>query len=245
MEVNCMNSVIFNTVLRGTAVYILALILARLIGRKLISQMTFFDFIVGVSMGSLIANAIVGTWNVSLSAALALILLSLLTIATGYINIKNFKTAKLINSEPVTLVQNGNIVEENMKKTRMTINELMMKLREKNTFNLADVEFAIMESDGQLSILPKAYKQPLTPSHMNIQTTSSGLTRDIIIDGSLMEENLASAGLDRAWLNNELKNMDIRDISEVFYAGVDNTKKLFVSRRNNNISETHGKYGTE
>ena len=77
---------------------------------------------------------------------------------------------KLIDSEPVALVENGTILEENMKNTKMTVGELMMKMREKNAFSLADVEFAIMETDGELSVLTKADKKPLTPSQMNIKT---------------------------------------------------------------------------
>lgn len=118
-----------------------------------------------------------------------------------------------------------------MKKNKLTINELMMKLREKNAFNLVDVEFAIMETDGQLSVLPKADKKPLTPYHMNIQANSSGLESDIIIDGTIMEENLKSVGLDKKWLQSELNKQNIKESSEVFYAGVDNTKKLYISKK--------------
>jgi uncharacterized membrane protein YcaP (DUF421 family) len=240
-----MENVIINTILRGIGIYLLAILLTRLMGRKLISQMTFFDFVMGVSMGSIVANAIMGANSTPLSATVALVAVALLTIITGYLHIKSFKARKLINSEPVTLVKNGSIVENNMRNTRITINELMMKLREKNVFSLADVEFAIMETDGQLSVLPKADKQPLTPSHMNIQTTSTGLTSDIIIDGNVMEENLNSAGLDKKWLQEQLKAQNITDASQVFYAGVDNNKKLYISKKNIKEKEKHGEHGIE
>lgn len=240
-----MDNVIVHTILRGIGVYILALFLSRIMERKLISQMTFFDFIVGVSMGSIMANAIMGSQSTPLSATVALIIISVLTVASGYLHIKSFKARKLLDSEPVTLVENGTIVEENMRKIRVTIDELMMKLREKNAFSLADVEFAIMETDGQVSVMKRADKMPLTPSHVNIMTTSTGLTKDVIIDGTVMEENLASAGLDTAWLNTQLNNQNIKDASEVFYAGIDNTKNLFVSKKKSNNSESHGKYGIE
>ncbi|HEY2420245.1 MAG TPA: YetF domain-containing protein, partial [Neobacillus sp.] len=147
-------------------------------------------------MGSIVANAIIDKQFATLSAITTLILFAILTVFTGYLSLKNFTLRKLINSEPVTLVENGTIVDENMKKMKLTLNELKMKLREKDAFNVADVEFAIMETDGKLSVLPKSDKKPLTPYHMNIQTTSSGLEKDIIIDGTIMEENLTSAGLD-------------------------------------------------
>jgi uncharacterized membrane protein YcaP (DUF421 family) len=236
---------ILNTIARAAAIYVLALFLTRLMGRKLISQMTFFDFIVGVSIGSLAANAMIGSGRTPSSTVSALIVISFLDIAASYLHIKSFKGRKLIDSEPVTLVDNGTIVEDNMRKIRLTVNELMMMLREKNAFNLADVEFAIMETDGQMSVLPKADKKPLTPSHMNIKTTSTGLTRDLIIDGNLMTENLKAAGLDENWLNSQLKTQNIKHISEVFYAGMDNSKNLYISKKNAGGKESHGKYGLE
>ncbi|PJI10457.1 MULTISPECIES: DUF421 domain-containing protein [Clostridium] len=240
-----MERFLLDVLIRSMAVYILALFFTRLMGRKLISQMTFFDFVMGVSMGAIIANAIVGKKFTSLSAITAFVILSILTIAAGYLDIKSFRLRKLINSEPVTVVENGTIVEENMRKVKLTINELMMKLREKNAFNVADVEFAIMEKDGELSVLPKAEKQPLTPKHMNIPVTSLGLTRDIIIDGIVMKENLTSVGLDEGWLKAQLSSQNIKDISEVFYAGLDNTKKLYISKKDKNSRESQGKYGIE
>jgi uncharacterized membrane protein YcaP (DUF421 family) len=240
-----MDSALINTILRGLAIYVLALFAARIMGRKLISQMTFFDFVVGVSMGSIVANAIVGQKFTVISAVTALITLSAMSIITSYMHIKSNRIRKLVDSEPVTVVQNGTIVEKNLKNIRMTVNELMMKLREKNAFNLADVEFAIMETDGELSVLPKSEKQPLTPSQMNIKTQSAGLTKDIIMDGNIMEENLRGAGFDRKWLDSQLKSQNIFDSSEVFYAGLDSSNKLHISRKNSNEKESQGKYGIE
>jgi uncharacterized membrane protein YcaP (DUF421 family) len=236
---------ILNTAARTTAAYALALLLSRLIDRKLISQMTFFDFVVGVSLGAISANIMIGPGGSPSSSVTSLVVISALAITVSYLHIKSFKIRKLVNSEPVTLVDNGNIIEDNMKKIRLTVNELMMKLREKNAFSLADVEFAILETDGQLSVLPKADKKPLTPSHMNIQTTSTGLVRDIIIDGKLMNENLTAVGLDEEWLNSQLKVQNIKNVSEVFYAGMDNNKKLYISKKNAGSKESQGKYGLE
>lgn len=237
-----MGNVILVTVVKGTIIYILALILTRKVGTKFISQMNFFDFVLGTSMGSIIAYDIIDKQFATISATTTLILFSFLTGITAYVNIKSIKMRKLIDSEPTTLVENGCILDENMKKVKMSVNELKMKLREKSAFNLADVEFAIMETDGQISVLPKADKKPITPYNLNIKTTSGGLERDIVIDGMVMEENLKGIGLDRKWLENELNKQKIKDVSEVFYAGVDNTKKLYVSKRHK-INDYPGKYG--
>jgi uncharacterized membrane protein YcaP (DUF421 family) len=240
-----MVNTILGALLRTAAIYALALLLARLMDRKLVSQMTFFDFVVGVSLGSLAANAMIGTQRSAVATVSALIILPLLSVLLSYLHIKSFRLRKLVNSEPVTLINNGTIVDQNMKRIRLTVNELMMKLREKNAFSLADVELAIMEADGQLSVLPKADKKPLNPSQMNIQAVSTGLTKDIIIDGVLLEENLKSTGLDAQWVNSQLKSQNINDISEVFYAGMDNSKNLYISKKSENKKESHGQYGIE
>jgi len=229
-----MEKVLLMTIIKCVGVYILAIFITKSIGRKLISQMNFFDFIMGVSMGSIVASAVVDKQFGAISAITALILFCILTIVTGYLSMKSLKIRKIINSEPINLVKNGKIIEKNMKENKLTINELMMKLREKNMFHLADVEFAIMETDGELSVLPKADKKPLTPYNMKVKVTSSGIDKDIIIDGIVIDENLKNIGLDKEWLKSELNKQNIKEISEVFYAGVDNTQKLYISKRNIN-----------
>ena len=229
-----MEKVLLMTIIKCVGVYILAIFITKSIGRKLISQMNFFDFIMGVSMGSIVASAVVDKQFGAISAITALILFCILTIVTGYLSMKSLKIRKIINSEPINLVKNGKIIEKNMKENKLTINELMMKLREKNMFHLADVEFAIMETDGELSVLPKADKKPLTPYNMKVNVTSSGIDKDIIIDGIVIDENLKNIGLDKEWLKSELNKQNIKETSEVFYAGVDNTHKLYISKRNIN-----------
>ncbi|TCO74635.1 DUF421 domain-containing protein [Marinisporobacter balticus] len=110
---------ILMTIIRGIFTYILALLLTRFMGRKLISQMTFFDFVIGVSMGSMAANLAIGSKSTPTTASTALITLSILAILTGFAHIKSFKIRKIVDSEPVILIDNGNIVEDNMKRVRL------------------------------------------------------------------------------------------------------------------------------
>ncbi len=120
----------------------------------------------------------------------------------------------------------------------------MMKLRNKNIFNIADVEFAMPEVDGKLSVLPKSQKQPLTPSDMNIPTPYRGPTRDLIIDGKIMEDNLRYINQNKAWLTGRINGYGIQDIKDVFYAGLDTSGNLYASKKQTS-DEKPGKYGIE
>ncbi|WHH57693.1 DUF421 domain-containing protein [Petroclostridium sp. X23] len=235
---------VINSMLRAVFAYLLLMVVARLMGRKAIAQMTFFDFAVAITLGSVTANLALGPKASAASATATLITLAALAILTGYIHIKSFKGRKLIDSEPVTVIKNGQIVNENMKKIRFTIDDLTSLLREKNMFNVADVEFAILESDGKISVLPKSQKQPLTPSDLNISTGYKGLTKDLVIDGSIMYENLQDIHLNEQWLRDELEKQNIVDVSEVFYAGLDTSGTLYVSKKSH-ADEKEGQYGIE
>lgn len=233
-----------NIALRAIIAYLLLMVVIRSIGRKAISQMTFFDFAVAITLGTLAASVGMGTNTSSSSAAIVMISFAVLAIITGYLHIKGFRFRKLVNSEPVTLIQNGDIVKDNMQRTRTTIDSLNALLREKNVFNIADVEFAIMETDGKLSVLPRSQKQPITPSDLNISTSYKGLTRDIIIDGNIMYENLKDANLDEQWLMNQLNSKGIQNIKDVFFAALDTSGALYVSKGLEG-REKPGQYGIE
>lgn len=237
--------VVFNPALRTVILYFILLILARIMGRKMISQMTFFDFVVGITIGSVAANSTLGPYNASLAAGITvLVVLTALVVIIGYVQIKSFRVRKLVDSEPVVVIEKGQIVDKNLKRERFSLKELTALLRQKNIFNMADVEFAVLEHDGKLSVLPKSPKRPLKPSDMNITPPYQGLTKDVILDGIIMKENLEDAKLTSEWLIGQLKLYGIEDIKDVFYAGVDSSQNLYVSKRNTK-QETDGKYGIE
>ena len=239
------STILLSTIIKCILIYILALILSKLIGIKIISQMNFFDFIMAVSVGSMIAKIIIDKDHVVFSGIIALIIFTLLTIATSYLNLKSYAARRIINAKTLILVENGRIVDKNMRKLRLTINELMMKLREKDVFNLEDVQFAIMESNGQLSVLIKSNKKPITPDDMNLKVKSLSLINDIIIDGKIIDKNLEIVGVDKSWLQSELKRKIINNIEDIFYAGIDQNKKLIISQKYPDDFNIENKFGIE
>ncbi len=240
-----MPEIIISTILKAILGFLLLLVATRLLGRKAISQMTFFDFAVAITIGSVTANLAIGPPDTFYSSITALTTITALTFLIGYLHIKGFRFRKLVESEPIVVVNNGKIMDKNLSRVRITLQELGSLLREKNIFNYSDVEFAVMETDGKLSVLKKSQKQPVTPSDLNIPTSYKGLTKDLIVDGNVMQENLKSVNLNQQWLMSQLTAQGIHDANQVFYAGLDTSGNLYVSPKTKNDKEEHGKYGIE
>ena len=239
------SSILFITIIKCILIYILSLILSKLIGIKIISQMNFFDFIMGVSVGSMIAKIVIDKDHVVFSGITALLMFTLLTIATSYLNLKSYTARRIMNAKTLILIENGRIIDKNVRKLKITVNELMMKLREKDVFNLEDVQFAIMERNGQLSVLIKSNKKPVTPYDMELNVKNSSLLNDIIIDGKIIDKNLKIAGIDKKWLQSEIKKKNINKIEDIFYAGVGKNKKLIISEKYPNNFNPESKFGVE
>lgn len=226
-----MTSKIIQIILRSVSTYIILLVLGRVIGRKMISRITFFDFIVGVTLGSIGVRIALGSQESPLLAAISAIVITILVVITDYLDIKSINFRKLVDGEPIILISNGKLLDYNLKKVRITINKLMMQLREKDIFNVDDVELAAMESDGKLTVLPKVNKQPITTGDLNIPTNYNGLIKDIIVDGKIMYNNLKYINHDERWVIEQLKTHNISNVEEVFYAGSNAAGVLYISTK--------------
>lgn len=237
-------SIILTIAYRAAIAYVVLLVLSRIMGRKMISQMTLFDFVVGVMAGTVAGSASIVMEAPLLSSVTGLVTITVLTVLIGTLAIKSFAFRKFINSEPVILIENGKIVNKNMKKIRFSLDELMMHLREKDIFNVADVEFALLETDGKMSVLPKSQKKAVTPEDLNLHSKYKGLTKDLVLDGRIMDENLEDIKLNEKWLTEELRKNGVDKIQDVFYAGLDTLGTLYISKRSND-EEKQGQHGIE
>lgn len=222
---------IIGIVFRSTFTYIMLLVLGRIIGRKLISRITFSDFIVGITLGSIAVRIALGSQESPFLATISAIVITILVVITDYLDLKSINFRKLVDGEPVILISNGKLLDYNLKKVKITINKLMMQLREKDVFNIDDVALAAIESDGELTVLLKVNKQPITTGDLNISTNYNGLTSDIIIDGKIMYNNLKCTNHDEQWLRQQLKTHNICNVEEVFYAGLNAAGILYVSTK--------------
>jgi len=218
---------LYIVILYSLIIYFLLLILTRLMGRKLLSQMTYFDFVTAITIGTIGATFI----TVEVQGFIILlspVILSLLVILTGYLTLKSVPARKILEGEPLVLIQNGKILENNLKNVRYNIDDLMMLLREKKVFNMDEVEFAILEPNGKLSVQKKSQYLPVSAKDLNISTKYKGISSEMIRDGEIVHQNIEQNNLSYEWLYNQLQNNDIENIDDVFLATLSTEGTLYV-----------------
>jgi uncharacterized membrane protein YcaP (DUF421 family) len=217
---------IWQTVLQSLFAVVVLFGLTRLMGKKQVSQLTTFDYVVGITIGSIAkAIAVEGQYTKGITS---LILFALFPIILSLISLKSRKAQKILDGIPAILIQNGKIVKENLKKSKFTINQLLKECRIKDVFDITEIEFAILETNGQISIQKKSQNQPLTPKDMKLPTDYKGLCLNIIIDGKIIQEHLSMAERDINWILDELKKQNITDIRNVLLAYFDSNNQFIV-----------------
>ncbi len=216
-------------------IYIILIVLARIIGRKLLGQLTFFDFVSGITLGT-VAGSFVTTEVQGYYVILSLAIFTIMVILSGYITLKSMTIRNLIIGEPITLIKNGKIYEDNMRKIRYNQDILMMQLRERDVFDIEEVVEAILEPHGRLSVLKRSKDQPVTLKDLNIFTPNKGLPTELVKEGRILEHNLRKHNLSHEWLFNQLAAISVQRIEEVFLASLSSEGKLFIDVISDNPS---------
>jgi len=223
--------------LRAILTYLVLLLFSRLMGKREISQMTFFDYVSGITIGAIGAQLSIDRNSTWLEILPAIIVFSLFQIVSSILSKNSTWFRKIVVGSPAILIEKGKISEKNMAKEKITLSELLGKLREKNAYNIADVETAVLEIDGQISVQLKSSKKPVTPFDLNQQPQNQGLPRLIIEDGKLLNESLKAVKLTRSWLMTKLAEQGIHDISKVMLAQVDTLGNLYVDLYEENLTK--------
>lgn len=213
------------------------LIFAKILGKQQISQLAFFDYVLGITIGSIAASLTTDLSSRAWPHWVGLFSWALLGYLMEYITMKWRYAAKYIEGEPTIIIMNGKIMESAMRKMRYTATDIMELLRIKSVFDLAQVDFAIIEPNGQLSVLKKPEYEPLTAKDMNISKASTGISTELIYDGILIVENLRQLNKDKNWILRQLKKQGIKDISEVFLATLTPSGSLYVDKYEDHIKK--------
>lgn len=220
--------IILVVVIRSIIAFFILLLLVRLIGKQQVSQLTFFDYVVGITIGSIAATLSVQVNENTLATLAGMGVWTMLAILLGYFGLHSVWLRKVIGGEATVVVENGKILEKNLKRIRIPIDELISELRTQGVFSIADVEFALFEPGGKVSIQKKSQKQPLTPGDINLSTQYDGLPTNLIMDGVILHDALQSLNLSKAWLSHQLGKQNINNVSEISLAQLDTKGNLYV-----------------
>jgi uncharacterized membrane protein YcaP (DUF421 family) len=222
---------------RSVGAIVMLFLIARILGKKQILQLTFFEYILGITLGELagfLSTDIKANYVHGITALLTWFLFAYLF---ERITLKSITLRYWLEGKGTVMIKDGKVLEDNLKKERFTGDELMESLRKKNVFNLADVEFAILESSGDLSVLLKSEKQPLTPEHLAIKIAPQQVPQIVIDDGKIMDEPLAAIGLNRGWLQAEMDGRGI-PVENVFLGQVNALGELYLDEYDDQLKQS-------
>lgn len=200
-----------------------------LTGRRHISELPVFDFLIVMTIGSVV-GADIAEPDISHSLIIfSIILILILQYLYGLIILKSRKLGKLLTFGPTVIIQNGEFIKKNLNRLKYSIDTILTMLREKDVFDLNEIEFAIIESTGKLSVLKKASYTNVTAKDLNIVKEDSGIQIPVIVESKVYEDNLKLFNLDKAWLKQKLSEQGITNTSDVFYAAINKQKKLYAT----------------
>lgn len=204
---------------------IVLFLLTKLIGNKQLSELTMFDYIVSITIGS-IAAEMATELETPERPLIAMCVYALVSLGISILVSKKIKLRRLLFGHSVVLMHGGKLYRKNFKKSRLDLNEFLMQARLCGYFDLSAIDTAIMEASGKISFMPYAAKRPATPEDLNLVPKAEAVFFNVIMDGQILEKNLSYAGRDLNWLNNELKVQGVKSPSEVFLAILDNSGTL-------------------
>ena len=206
-------------------------LVAKFIGHKQIAQLDFFDYITGITVGSIaaeMATELEAPWK----PLTALILYGAVALLLSIVSNKFPRARKYLNGTPTILMDHGKLYRENLKKAKLDLSEFMVMCRQQGYFDLTNIQTAVFEYNGTLTILPASSQRPATPNDLNLKPEQELLFTELIMDGRILEDNLKRMGLDMTWLNKQLKQRRIQSAQDVFLAVCDRNLKFVLYEKN-------------
>lgn len=201
--------------------------ITKWLGKKQISELSFFEYVTGISIGSIGAEVAMGLERNIFHGIIGIIIFAAIPFFAGLISLKSKGFRNFIEGKATVFIKDGKIMEDNLKKERYTTDELLELLRKKDVYQVADVEFAVLEATGDLSVMLKKENQPLTAKDLNLSVPSIKEPQTVIMDGVIMDEPLATIGRSRAWLHTELDKLGVT-VENVFLGQINSFGELTV-----------------
>ena len=218
------------TFIRAIVLYILVLVVMRLMGKREIGQLQPFELAISIMIADLATIPMADTGIPISNGIIPILGLLLMHLLISIVNIKSIKARKIICGKPAILIYRGRIDETVMKKERFTINELEERLRGNNVINIGDVEYAILETSGQVTVIQKPNKRTTIPEDFNMMPEYEGVPYDLIVDGKIMYDNLKAIGKDYQWLRKEISKFKVEP-ENVLVATIDGKNQIFCQEK--------------
>jgi uncharacterized membrane protein YcaP (DUF421 family) len=223
-----MNSII-TTSARTLIGFAVLLLLTRILGKKQLSQMTFFTYITGIALGNIAGDMVVHRDIKISDAVIALTLWAFLTFSIEYISLKSAKARVLLDGEPTIIIKKGKINKKAMHSNKVNMDDLSMLLRTKDVFSITEVDYAILEPNGQFSVLKKVEHEGVTKKEANLPLkTRQYLPSELIVDGQIVERNLKEFSLSKEWLSSQLQTQGVTKVEDVLYAELQTDGSLYL-----------------
>lgn len=223
-----------NVAMRALISLVVLFLITKLLGKKQVSQLSVFDYVIGISIGNFAAEITTSLDTQFVNGILAMLIFGFIAYLVSVFTMKSIVLRRIFMGTPTVLIDKGKIIEKNLRKVKFDVNDLLEQCRINSYFNLDEIEYALLEVNGTLSILSKGENKAVTLKDMNIQPKKQGLCANVIIDTKIMKSNLINFNKTEDWLMKELKIKGYKDTSNILLATLDVNEKLMVYEKNVN-----------
>ena len=223
---------ILMVIIRGFISLITLFLITKLLGKKQVSQLSLFDYAIGISIGNFAAEITTNLETSLLHGTIAVVEFGLIAYIISIATMKSIKLRRFFMGVPTVLIDKGKIMEKGLKKIHFDINDLLEECRSNGYFDINEIEYAIMEVKGNLSIMPKSMYKPVTTKDLNLKQKNQSLCANVIIDSKIMENNLKNMNKDINWLNKQLKVKGYNSLENIILATLDCEEKFTIYDKN-------------
>jgi len=225
-------------IVRATVTFAVLLLVARLMGKEQLSQLTFFNYITGITIGSIAGEISAHDDTHFLNSMTSLVWWSVLTIIVSIVSLKSRKLKGFLDDKPVIVIKEGKILEKALKENRLPVGDLSMLLRMQGIFLVKDVHFAVLETNGELSVFKKVNQQNATKQDVKVQTSNPKFMPCAIIeDGRIVKKHLPGLNITEEWVNKQLKKNGVNSVDQVFYAEIDSDGSVYMDLRDDDMNK--------
>ena len=208
-------------------------LITKMLGKKQVSQLSLFDYVIGISIGNFAAEITVNLDSSLIYGIVSVLIFGTFAYTISILTMKSIKIRRFFIGVPTVLIDKGQILEKGLKKVKFDINDLLEECRGNGYFDLNEIDYAIMEVNGKVSIMPKQPYKPITLKDMNLKESNQSLCANVIIDSNIMENNLKNMNKNIEWLEQQLKIKGYESLDNILLATLDKNEKFTVYEKNN------------